>query len=954
MPPEIVTNRPAEGLASFDDVLSLYRQGIAETELPADALVARSLMPPGTAGGRDFSTLAPTLPEFLPDACTGCMACVNVCPDSALYAAALPERQVAETAQRVFRGDPDDADARAVLARFTDTVKYGRRAERRGLEPARFGLFVDATKCKGCAECVTVCPAAALRMTAKVADDGAGRSTVELAGRDMAFYRELPPTPAAYRPDKVLADLMLGEHAHGYVGGAGSCAGCGEATAIRMMVAATRQIHGPDSMGIVAATGCNSVYGATYPFNPYQVPWTNSLFENAPADALGIRARWDQLGHADRKLWVMGGDGAMYDIGFQSLSRMVASGADINVLVLDTQVYSNTGGQASTATFGGQVTKLSAFGTAQHGKIERRKELGRILMSHGEVYVAQVSTAHVNHFYRAVMEANEYPGPAVLVAYTPCMPEHGIPDDGGARSLRAAVDSRAFPLFTYDPRRGATIAERLSLAGNPSVEADWHRLPDGTDYDFVAFARGEGRFAPHFAADGTPTPEMLATRDERLANWHTLQELAGVGRDSPAKREPIKLDFAETARTMTPEEAIAAAATCLQCKDPTCVAGCPIRVDIPRYLEHVAAGDFAAATEILYGADPMPAVTSRVCAQERQCEGACKRAATEGAVPIGEIERFVAEWAGEHVPQAAAVAATRGRAAVIGAGPAGLACAGELSRRGHAVTVFDAHAEPGGILRYGIPPYRLPGAVVAEQVARLRRAGVSFQLGVRIGDAEALERLRSQYDAVFVATGAGQAVRPGVPGEALDGVMTAGEYLERVAAGPDAAPRARTVVVLGGGNAALDAARSALRLGAERVSIVYRRARAQMPAYASEVHEAELEGVTFVFLATPTEFLGDNEGRVHSVRCERMALGQPDATGRLQPTPTGDQLELEADLVITALGTRPEAWISTECAERDIPAGGDAVRGPATVVEAIGDGVRAAAAIDHRSTDSME
>ena len=181
-------------------------------------------------------------------------------------------------------------------------------------------------------------------------------------------------------------------------------------------------------------------------------------------------------------------------------------------------------------------------------------------MSHGEVYVAQVSTAHVSHFYRAVMDANEYPGPAVLIAYTPCMPEHGIADDAGARSLRAAVDSRAFPLFTYDPRRGETIAERLSLAGNPSVDDDWRRLPDGTEYDFVAFARDEGRFAPHFAADGTPTPEMIATRDDRLANWRTLKELAGVGRDSTA-RSPMALEFAETNRTMTAEEAQAAAAT---------------------------------------------------------------------------------------------------------------------------------------------------------------------------------------------------------------------------------------------------------------------------------------------------------------------------------------------------------------------------------------------------------
>jgi pyruvate ferredoxin oxidoreductase beta subunit len=321
---------------------------------------------------------------------------------------------------------------------------------------------------------------------------------------------------------------MLGEHALGYVGGAGSCAGCGEATAIRMLVAATRQVHGPEPMGIVAATGCNTVFGSTYPFNPFRVPWTNSLFENAPAVALGVRARWDAAGHPERRLWVIGGDGAMYDIGFQSLSRMVASGADIKVLVLDTQVYSNTGGQASTATFGGQVTKMSAFGKELHGKPERRKELGRILMAHGEVYVAETTPAHLNHFYRSIMDANEYPGPAVIIAYSACMPEHGIADDAATSQAKLAVESRAFPLYTYDPRRGSSMAERLSLQGNPALREDWARSPDGTPIDFLSFARTEGRFAGHFDRDGAQTPEILATQADRLANWHSLQELAGL------------------------------------------------------------------------------------------------------------------------------------------------------------------------------------------------------------------------------------------------------------------------------------------------------------------------------------------------------------------------------------------------------------------------------------------
>jgi homotetrameric NADPH-dependent glutamate synthase len=960
MPPDPVVS----SLASFgDDVLDLYRRGVAETELPADELVGRSLMPPGSAAGRDFSSLAPLLPELDADACTGCMTCVNVCPDSALYAIAIPTSQLADATQTYFSGPSADAEAAEVLARFTDTSKYGRQAAARGLEPAKFGLFVDPSKCKGCAECVAVCPAAALRMVPKVADDGTGSSTVERARRELEFFRSLPPTPEAYRSGAVLADLMLGEHAFGYVGGAGSCAGCGEATAIRMMIAATRQVHGPESMGIVAATGCNSVYGATYPFNPYLVPWTNSLFENAPADALGIRARWDQEGHPERKLWVLGGDGAMYDIGFQSLSRMVASGADINVLVLDTQVYSNTGGQASTATFGGQVTKLTAYGKAQHGKPERRKELGRILMSHGEVYVAQVSTAHVNHFYRAVMEANAYPGPAVLIAYTPCMPEHGIADDAGSRSVKAAVDSRAFPLFTYDPRRGDTIAERLSLAGNPSVESDWNRLPDGTDFDFVAFARGEGRFAPHFAADGTPSPEILATCDDRRANWRMLKELAGIGREA-ASRRPI--DFAETTATLTAEEARAAAATCLQCADPTCVAACPIRVDIPRYLELVAVGDFAAAADVLSSRNPLATVTGRVCEQERQCEGSCKRAATEGAVPIRAIERFIAEWARDHRPDRAAKAPSGRRVAIVGSGPAGLACAGELRLRGHDVTVFDAYGAPGGILRYGIPGYRLPDAVVEAEIERLGHSGVRFELRSRIGESETLEDLRARYDATFIAIGVGDSESPDISGRDLGGVVTANDFLERVNR-PGAAdlPRAHRVVVVGGGNVAMDAARSALRLGAELVTVVYRRGRAELPACSGEIHEAELEGVQFVFLASPSAIAGDAEGRVRSLRCARMALGEVDASGRPRSTPTGDEMEIEADEVILALGSRADPWlaesnpslivnglaqpiVTDDCATslKGVYAGGDLVRGAATVVEAIADGLRAAEAIN--------
>ena len=513
-------------------IVPAYRRGVADRELPADVGLARSVVPPGTAATRDFSHLAPRIPELIAERCVGCMACVNACPDTAILGTVVPTSQL-ETKVEAFAA-ATDAPARSTdtaRAHFVDTQKYGEVPARKGHERGAFGIFVDPGHCNGCGECVEVCSALghdALFMLDKVAEEPSGESTLDRFRRDMAFYRTLPPTPPEYRNEKALADVMLGEFALGYVGGAGSCAGCGEATAIRMLVAATRQVHGPESMGIVAATGCNTVFGSTYPFNPYRVPWTNSLFENAPAVALGIRARWDAAGHPDRRLWVLGGDGAMYDIGFQSLSRMVASGADVKVLVLDTQVYSNTGGQASTATFGGQVTKLSAYGKELHGRPERRKELGRILMAHGEVYVAQTTPAHLNHFYRAVMDANEYPGPAVVIVYAACMPEHGIADDAATTQAKLAVESRAFPLFTYDPRRGDSIAERLSLQGNPALRDDWAKAPDGSPVDFLTFARSEGRFAGHFGADPAGTPEIIATRDDRLGNWRGLQELAGI------------------------------------------------------------------------------------------------------------------------------------------------------------------------------------------------------------------------------------------------------------------------------------------------------------------------------------------------------------------------------------------------------------------------------------------
>ncbi|MDA1190195.1 MAG: thiamine pyrophosphate-dependent enzyme, partial [Candidatus Poribacteria bacterium] len=401
-------------------IVGAYNRGVGEGELPADETTATSFVPAGTGALRDFSYIAPEIPLYDPSNCIGCMECVIECPDTAILGKVVhPDTLEAELAKL---SDPEVRDM--VRSRFTKTKKYWDAYEKKeegtgGL----FGIFIDPTKCKGCAECVEQCDDFALSMLEKT------ETNVPQFQEAFNVYSSLPDTPADYIKEALLTDMMLTERSLVYTGGAGSCAGCGEGTAIRMMVGATGFKYGEENFGIVAATGCNTVYTSTYPYNPYKVPWTNSLFENAPADAMGIRSRWDQMGWSDKKLWVLGGDGAMNDIGFQSLSRMLMSGMNINVLVLDTQVYSNTGGQASTSSYVAQNTKMSYHGTAIKGKTERRKELASICMMHPDIFVAQTTCADFNHFYKAVIAANEYEGPAVINVYTTCQPEHGVADE---------------------------------------------------------------------------------------------------------------------------------------------------------------------------------------------------------------------------------------------------------------------------------------------------------------------------------------------------------------------------------------------------------------------------------------------------------------------------------------------------------------------------------------------
>lgn len=510
---------PILDVRDFNDrIIRGYEEGTGDKTLPADVGVAHSLVPAGTATLRDFSYVAPEIPRYIRDNCTGCMDCVTECPDTAILGKVLAE---ADLEQKL--GDvPDQEDRVLFEEQWSRTRKYYDGPKKKGQEGGRFAIIIDPSKCKGCAECVAVCDDLALEMIPK------SEKVMSDIRKGHRFFKGVGPTDERYVNDNLLIDMMLKEQTHIYVGGAGSCAGCGEGTALRMMCSATGAQYG-DQWGIVAATGCNTVYTSTYPYNPYLVPWTNSLFENAPADAMGVRMKWNQRGWSDKPIWCIGGDGAMFDIGFQSLSRMLASGLNIKVFVLDTQVYSNTGGQASTSTYMGQNTKMSLHGKQFGGKQERRKEIAQIAMMHPRTYVAQTTCAHVNHFYKCVLGALEFDGPAVINCYTTCQPEHGVADDMASHQARLAVDTRAFPLLVYDPRKGDTIKQRLSLQGNPAVKEDWWTNPKtGETVDFIDFCRSEGRFGKHFDKDGEPSETLKAGMQDRLENWRQLQELAGI------------------------------------------------------------------------------------------------------------------------------------------------------------------------------------------------------------------------------------------------------------------------------------------------------------------------------------------------------------------------------------------------------------------------------------------
>ena len=440
-------------------------------------------------------------------------------------------------------------------------------------------------------------------------------------------------------------------------------------------------------------------------------------------------------------------------------------------------------------------------------------------------------------------------------------------------------------------------------------------------------------------------------------------------------------DFEEVACGYTAEEAMNEAARCLGCKTRPCTDGCPVSVKIPEFLALAAEGKFAEAYAVIRSTNALPAVCGRVCPQETQCEGKCVRGIKGEPVAIGRLERFCADFAREN-----AAFTTHGcldnennntdapRVAVVGSGPAGLSCAGDLAAAGYAVTVFEALHAAGGVLIYGIPEFRLPKAIVAHEIDDLKKMGVAFETNTVVGRSITIDELfEDGYRAVFIGSGAGLPQFMGTPGEGLSGVYSANEYLTRVnlmkayeEGSLTPILRARRVAVVGGGNVAMDAARCAKRMGADEVYIIYRRGEEEMPARREEIHHAKEEGIIFRLLTNPTAIKGDENGAVTAITVQKMALGEPDASGRRRPQPIdGSEEDIAVEAVIEAVGTRPNPllrmttpgldsnkWGCLVVAEDGVSttkegvyAGGDAVTGAATVILAMGAGKQAAAKI---------
>jgi glutamate synthase (NADPH/NADH) small chain len=485
-------------------------------------------------------------------------------------------------------------------------------------------------------------------------------------------------------------------------------------------------------------------------------------------------------------------------------------------------------------------------------------------------------------------------------------------------------------------------------------------------------------------------------KQERDAAWRKElrekiknKERTNIERVKMPEADPLERSrsFIEVNRGLSAEAAMVEASRCIDCPNPTCIEGCPVEINIPKFIKNIERGEFLEAARVLKQTSSLPAVCGRVCPQEKQCEANCfyTRKLNKPAIAIGHLERFAADYEREtgniSIPERAA--SKNKKIACIGSGPAGLSFAGEMAKRGYDVTVFEALHEIGGVLKYGIPEFRLPNSVVDVEINSLKEMGVKFETNFIVGKTATIDDLKEEgFEGFFVGSGAGLPRFMGIPGENLVGILSSNEYLTRVnlmeAYKEDAdtpVPKGKRVAVIGGGNTAMDSVRTALRLGAEKAMIIYRRSEQEMPARIEEIKHAKEEGVEFLTLQNPIEYIGDEKGYVRQIRVQRMELGEPDASGRRRPVPiVGSEYLLDADTVVVSVGVSPNPlipqslpelkttdWhtlvVDEENLQTSVPfmfAGGDIVRGGATVILAMGDGRKAAEAMDRKLSKQAE
>jgi len=485
-------------------------------------------------------------------------------------------------------------------------------------------------------------------------------------------------------------------------------------------------------------------------------------------------------------------------------------------------------------------------------------------------------------------------------------------------------------------------------------------------------------------------------KQERDAAWRKElrgkiknKERTNIERVKMPEADPTerRRSFIEVNRGLSAEAAMIEASRCLDCANPTCIEGCPVEINIPKFIKNIERGEFLEAARVLKETSSLPAVCGRVCPQEKQCEASCfyTRKLKKPAIAIGHLERFAADFEREtgniSIPERAS--AKNKKIACIGSGPAGLSFAGEMAKRGYDVTVFEALHEIGGVLKYGIPEFRLPNSVVDVEINSLKEMGVKFETNFIVGKTATIDDLKEEgFEGFFVGSGAGLPRFMGIPGENLVGILSSNEYLTRVnlmeANKEDSDTpilKGKRVAVIGGGNTAMDSVRTARRLGAEKAMIIYRRSEQEMPARIEEIKHAKEEGVEFLTLQNPIEYIGDEKGYVRQIRVQRMELGEPDASGRRRPVPVaGSEYLIDADTVVVSVGVSPNPlipqslpelkttdWhtlvVDEENLQTSVPfmfAGGDIVRGGATVILAMGDGRKAAEAMDHQLSKQVE